>query len=263
MTELLSSSTLNIIAPAFLAGLLVLTTHVLLGREVLRKGIIFIDLAVAQAAATGALFTSILLETDASWQQQLYATAAALLMVTGLHQLEKRWPTIQEPLIGASFVLLACVAMLVTASDPHGGEHMNDLMAGQILWSSNDQLIWLGIACVVSLVCMLLFARPLFRFYIPFAIAITAAVQVVGVYLVFASLIFPALVCRNLPRTPAFFTAFATGASGYASGLIASVLLDLPSGPTVVVALACSSMIAGGIRYLAVPSRFRYNRQHP
>ena len=152
--------------------------------------------------------------------------------------------------------------MLVTASDPHGGEHINDLMAGQILWSSNDQLVWLGLASAASLACMLVFHHPFFRFYIPFAVAVTAAVQVVGVYLVFASLIFPALVCRNLSPAPAFFAAFTTGAAGYAVGLGASVLLDQPSGPTVVVALACTSMIAAGVRYFAVRPRFRYNRQH-
>ena len=84
MADLLPTNTLNIIAPAFLAGLLVLTTHVLLGRKVLQKGIIFIDLAVAQAAATGALVTSIFLQVDGGWQQQLYATTAAPVSYTHL-----------------------------------------------------------------------------------------------------------------------------------------------------------------------------------
>lgn len=263
MNELASIGTADILGPAFLAGLLVLISHVPLGRQVLQRGIIFIDLAVAQAAATGALIATMTVDMESDWLQQACAATAALSMVTVLHQLEKRWPEIQEPLIGASFVILACIAVLVTANDPHGGEHIHDLMAGQILWSSHQQLIWLGTATLISLSCMMLFKAPLLAFYIPFAIAITAAVQVVGVYLVFASLIFPALSWRNASGAGAILFAVLTGATGYALGLLASLLFDLPSGPSVVLSLAICSLLAGIIRNLAVAAGFSYNRQNP
>lgn len=260
MNDFFSTSSLNILGPAFIAGLLVLLSHVPLGRQVLRRGIIFIDLAVAQAAATGALLATLIIDTAHGGHAhsvstpvfftqgffiQASAAAAALLMVTSLHQLERRWPHIQEALIGGSFVLLASTAILISAKDPHGNEHMLDLMAGQILWASPEQLIWLAAASIASLACMRIFSSPLLRFYIPFAIAITAAVQIVGVYLVFACLIFPALSYRTLSGYRAIGLATLTGATGFLLGLSASLMFDLPSGPSIVVALALSCLCGG------------------
>lgn len=276
MTDFFSGDSIDILAPAFIAGLLVLLSHVPLGRQVLRRGIIFIDLAVAQAAATGALLATLILDrqhddaassaptsfffTENIFNQGLFtqacAAAAALLMVTSLHQLERRWPHIQEALIGGSFVLLASIAILVSAKDPHGSEHMHDLMAGQILWTNGSQLLWLALASTASLICTHLFSSPLLRFYIPFAIAITAAVQIVGVYLVFACLIFPALSYRNLSSYRAISLATLTGAAGFLIGLSASLLYDLPSGPTIVVALALSCL-CGSCAYRLTASRHR------
>lgn len=265
MNDFFSVNSIDILGPAFIAGLLVLLSHVPLGRQVLRRGIIFIDLAVAQAAATGALLATLILDsqTDGSahadltssfltqgFVTQVCAAAAALIMVTSLHQLEQRWPHIQEALIGGSFVLLASTAILVSAKDPHGSEHMHDLMAGQILWANTEQLIWLAAASIASLFCMRIFSSPLLRFYIPFAIAITAAVQIVGVYLVFACLIFPALSYRKESALHAIILATATGASGFILGLSASLLYDLPSGPTIVVALALSCLCGNAANQL-------------
>ena len=259
----MDNASLQILGPALIAGLLVLTSHVPLGRQVLGRGIIFIDLAVAQAAATGALATTMLMHDAPAWVHQVSAAGAALIMVIFLHQLEKRWPAIQEALIGGSFVVLACFAVLLTASDPHGGEHISNLMAGQILWADPQQLWWLAAASGVAVTSMLLFRHPLLHFYLPFALAITAAVQVVGVYLVFASLIFPALSCRTLAGKFAPLIAIAIGAAGYLLGLWASLWFDLPSGPAVVMCLAGCSLASGLFRHFALTPGIRYNRQQP
>lgn len=252
---------LTILGPAMLAGLLVLATHVPLGRQVLQRGIIFIDLAVAQAAATGALVGALWFDADHGWAQQGMAAGTALVMVTGLHALERHWPEVQEALIGASFVVLACVALLITASDPQGGEHVQDLLAGQILWAHATQLGWLAAITVAALLCMRIFSSPLMTFYIPFALAITTAVQVIGVYLVFASLIFPALACRALAGRQALAVALIAGVTGYGTGLVASMLADLPSGPTIVVTLALACAISAiGVRF-ALRRDIRYNRR--
>jgi zinc/manganese transport system permease protein len=82
-------------------------------------------------------------------------------------------------------------------------------------------------------------ASPL-GFYLLFALTITASVQVVGIYLVFASLIVPALAAADrLAR------GYAIGAAGYALGLIASGLFDLPSGAAIVLALVLAASVAG------------------
>lgn len=259
--NLFSSNSVNIIAPAFFAGVLVLLSHVPLGRQVLQRGIIFIDLAVAQAAATGVLLATMFIDVDHGLPsafhlgfipeniiQQFCAASAALIMVIGLHHIEKRWPRIQEALIGGSFVLLASFAIVISAKDPHGGEHIHDLMAGQILWASNDQLIWLAAATATSLILARLFSSPLLSFYIPLAIAVTASVQVVGVYLVFACLIFPALVARELKGCRATLIAMITGITGFILGLSLSIAFDLPSGPSIVLSLALCSLLGAAFR---------------
>ena len=227
----------SILWPALLAGILVLASHVPLGTQVLQRGIIFIDLAVAQAAATGALLANFLLDHPQGWQTEIAAGAAALAMALALHQMERWLPEIQEAVIGGSFVMLACVAILATSHDSHGAEHIGNLLLGQILWVDTTMLIGLAVASALALLAMALFRHPLARFYLPFALAITAAVQAVGVYLVFASLIFPALATLHLQGRRALALALVTGVSGYAVGLAASLWLDLPSGPAVVVAL--------------------------
>jgi zinc/manganese transport system permease protein len=95
-----------------------------------------------------------------------------------------------------------------------------------------------------------------FGFYALFAIAITASVQLVGIYLVFASLIVPALVtCRHTKRRYLF--AFATGIAGYASGLLLSVWFDLPAGAAIVWAMMLSGAVMLLIKSNDHPSRVR------
>ena len=135
---------LSILGPAFVAGLLVLGTHVPLGIEVLRRGIIFIDLAIAQMAGLGALAGILFLpraeEGGASVAVQACSLVAALAGAALLTWTERRHPDIQEALIGCLFVLSASVALLLIGQNPHGGEHIKDLLAGQILWVLGPQI---------------------------------------------------------------------------------------------------------------------------
>lgn len=237
----------GIVGPAFLAGLLVLASHVTLGRQVLARGIIFVDLAVAQAAATGLLAGRHWLDLHGFWPAQLSALAAAFVCVFFLHWLERFGSRVQEALIGGTFVVLASASVLLLASDPHGGEHLSSALSGQILWVDSTQLWLLAGAAAVTLAFGRLFRHPLVAFYLPFSIAITASVQAIGVYLVFASLIFPALGTLRLTGTTATAAALASGVIGYLAGLAASVSLDLPSGPAVVVALAVAAVIVNRV----------------
>jgi zinc/manganese transport system permease protein len=132
---------LSIILPAFLASLLVLSTHVPLGTEVLRRGIIFIDLAIAQVAGLGVIAADTMGWEAEGFMVQIAAVSAALIAAYILHWTDKRWPEIQEALIGACFVLAATAGILMLAENPHGGEHLKELLVGQILWVNYDQLL--------------------------------------------------------------------------------------------------------------------------
>jgi zinc/manganese transport system permease protein len=237
----------GILGPAFLAGLLVLATHVALGAQVLDRGIVFIDLAIAQIAGVGVIAASAFGLPESGVAVQVSAVCAAQLGALLLTFTERRMPQQQEALIGVLFVLAACAGILLLAGNPHGGEHLKDLLVGQILWVNPVQIGWLAAVSAPILLAMRMgwvrrFGR--FGFYGVFALAITASVQLVGVYLVFTSLIVPALATRRLSASRRNVVGFGIGAAGYALGLALSALFDLPSGAVIVWALAACALAA-------------------
>ena len=239
-----SAIDLSILLPAFAAGVLVLATHVPLGAQVLRKGIVFIDLAIAQIAGLGVILAGMLELAPGGWQVQVAAALAALAGSLLLTWTERRWPEVQEAQIGVVFVLAATGGILLLAKNPHGGEHLRDLLAGQILWVGYRQLVVPLAVSVVTLAVLwgLRERLPQVVFYVVFALAVTASVQLIGVYLVFATLIVPALGSRlHRPRTR-LLLAYGIGIAGYAAGLVLSSALDLPSGALIVWCLALLAM---------------------
>ena len=235
----------SILGPALLAGLLVVATHVPLGQQVLRRGIIFIDLAIAQIAGLGVIAAHSLDWVENGWAVQFAAVSAALLGALLLTWTDRRWPEVQEALIGVSFVLAATAAVVLLSQDPHGGEQLKELLVGQILWVRLDEL-WPVFALYAAVLAYWMLRRTRLGslgFYLLFALCVTASVQLVGVYLVFASLIVPALATR-LQRGPMqLFWGYLLGALGYALGLILSALYDLPSAAVIVWTLASVSLV--------------------
>ncbi len=248
-----------LLAWPFLVGLLVLATHVPLGRRVLARGIIFLDLAVAQLAVLGVVAAHALELAETGWATQLAAAAAALAGAALLAGCERRWPDIQEALIGSTFVVAASLAVLLLAGDPHGGEHLAELLTGQILWTTPVQALQIAALYGALLALMAWRGERLggLGFYLVFALAITASVQLVGVYLVFASLILPALAVRRLPARQGLPLGWAVGALAYAAGLFVSARLDWPSGPAIVVALAAAALLVGQTLRVAATGRQR------
>ncbi len=214
-------------------------THAPLGIEVLKRGIIFIDLAIAQIAGLGVVIASLLWSEPSWWAAQSLALLCALAAASAFSLVERRWPSQQEAIIGCGFVLAASMALLLLADRPHGGEEVQHLLSGQILFVTwQDVLVH---APIYALILALWFIWPQrFRrgvwFYAVFAAAITSSVQLVGVYVVFASLILPALAAagtRNEQRT-----AWGCGVASVLIGILASSLIDSPAGPVIVLAYA-------------------------
>jgi zinc/manganese transport system permease protein len=241
----LSLLELSIVLPPFVAGLLIVSMHVPLGREVLHRGIVFIDLAVAQIAALGVTFATNMGWDAAGWQTQAIAVGSALLGALLLRMFEHYWESFQEALIGVTFVMAATGGLLLLSGNQHGAEHMKDLLAGQLLWVSWEQIGF--VALLYAAIAMLWFltkAKGLW-FYVLFALTVTASVQLIGVYLVFASLIVPALAVRGLKHPTGVAIGYLIGVFGYASGLLLSLAFDLPAGPTVVWTLALCAVVTG------------------
>jgi len=237
----------GILGPAFAAGLLVLATHVPLGREVLRRGIIFIDLAVAQVAGLGVIAAHYLGGQPGALAVQAAALITALAAAVLLNFTQRRWPEIQEALIGTLFILAASAGILLLAGNPHGGENLKDLLVGQILWVSPTALLATLAAYALLLALWFGWRARLggAGFYVLFAVAVTASVQLVGIYLVFASLILPALAVRRLDGGPALAWGYGVGLIGYAAGIALSALVDWPTGAVTVWTLALATLAAG------------------
>jgi len=228
----------SILWPAFIAGLLVTATHVPLGMQVLERGIVFIDLAIAQAAAVGVIVADYLGWPPTGIAVQVAALSAALICAFFLTWTDHRWPQVQEAIIGVVFVIASSAAILVLASNPHGGENLKDLLSGQILWVNPAHLpleaaiygailaIWFGMRERLGRI----------GFYVLFACAVTVSVQLVGLYLVFTTLVVPAL-ATFYSRRLRLLKAYAVGVLGYAAGLLLSVVTDLPSGAMIVCAI--------------------------
>ena len=134
----------SILWPALIAGLLVTATHVPLGMQVLRKGIVFIDLAIAQIAGLGVIAADAF-GFEGSAVVQISALAAALLGALLLTWTDKKFPEVQEAIIGVTFILAATGAVMLLASNPHGEEHMKDILVGQILWVDASRLWLVGL----------------------------------------------------------------------------------------------------------------------
>ena len=237
----------TIVGPAFVAGLIILSTHVPLGHEVLKRGIIFIDLAIAQIAGLGVIAAHSMDWDPDGIEVQIAAVSTALIAAIGLNWTEKRWPNKQEPLIGILFILAATGGILLLAGNPHGSEHLKELLVGQILWSTFESLLPIAGLYAVLLVVWFTVGNRLgpLGFYVIFAVAVTASVQIVGIYLVFASLIIPALATMHLRGGKRLLIGYTIGALSYFVGIVLSAIFDFPTGAIIVWTMAAMALVGG------------------
>lgn len=254
----LFSTELSILWPALIAGLLVVISHVPLGQQVFARGIVFIDLAIAQVAGLGVIAASGFGLPVEGWSAQAAAGAAALAGAVLLTWTERKRPEAQEALIGILFVLASAAQILLLANDPHGGENLKDLLSGQILWVSDAQLIRTAILTAVFAAVWFAWRERIGRigFYLLFALVVTASVQLVGVYLVFTSLIVPAVATYRYPPRRQLAIGYGLGITSYVAGLALSVVTDLPSSSVIVWTMAVLGLVVhlcGNGRQTAVP----------
>ena len=207
-----------------------------LGQRVLERRIVFVDLALAQFAATG---YAVGLATDTSGL--LWAGGITLLVVLVFAGLPHSTNLPKEGVMGAMYAVAAAAGMLILTRLPHAEGHMNELMFGSLLgvgWSDLAVLAGSGVLAIVALH----FAgndwygeRVLF--YLALALAVVPAIHAVGVVLVFAMLLLPALAVWKGEVSGPIWQALAVGIAGALSGIFAAEYLDLPPSSSVVLAL--------------------------
>jgi len=237
-------------AAALVAACLLLVP---LGAQVLSRGVVFIDLAVAQVAACGALAVAIAWDHPPAWLAALASAAAALAGAGAVWWLARRWPQQREALIGLVYVAAAGASVIGVAFDPHGREKLTALLAADVLWAPWTAAAWLAAAAAGVLALAAARGRWLQRdpvFYPVFALSLSVAVPTLGLYLVFALLIGPALWTRRGRglRVAVLFAALAALA-----GLGVSWWLDWPSGACAAVAL-CAVGLAAAVARTAAPT---------
>ena len=229
-------------APAFVVGLIVTAVHAPLGIEVLKRGIVFIDLATAQVVGLAIIVLGLWLEEPSWMVRQSTSFGAGIGIALFFRWIERKAPDEQEAVIGSCFIVAASVALLVLADSPHGAEELRHVLSGQILFVDWSDIA--AFAPIYGLVTALWIAVPRMRtgvrFFILFALAVTASVQLVGVYVVFASLILPALAGHG--HTGYVLTrALASGIAAVVAAIVISTVADLPAGPFLVVCFAVSA----------------------
>lgn len=227
------------------AGLLITLSLVPLGHRVLSRGMVFADLAIAQWAALGSLAGILLMPHHTVAGLPVSSLLSALLAVALVHLILRWVPAFREAMIGLLYVVGASLATVLVSGDPHGAQQLARTLSGDLLWVTPQALPpLLVMAVAVVLWQWLLPSHWQGRvFLVLFSVAVTLSVEVAGVYVVFASLIAPPLVICHLAGR-SIPLAIAVALAGQGAGLFASAALDLPAGPSVVLALVVTGLLA-------------------
>ena len=248
----------DIMAPAFFECLVLVGIHSYLGLHVIRRKVIFVDLALAQIAALGTtvgfLFGIMPDSMGAYWFSLLFTFLGAAVFSISRFRHEK---IPQEAIIGLTYAIAASVTILVIDKAPHGAEHIKEVLTGSILWVKWSTIAYAAI--VYSLVglfhfiyrrqFLLISENPEeaykqgmsvrlwdFLFYVSFGIVITHSVGTAGVLLVFVFLVVPAVASMLITDVLWKQLVIGWGLGLFVSiiGLYISYIADIPSGPTVV-----------------------------
>ncbi len=261
----------------FLACLVLTGIHAYLGLHVLARGVIFVDLALAQVAALGmtaGLLAGHAPQSDAAygWALAFTGAGAALFALTA----DRRGVVPQEAIIGIVYAVAAALTVLVLDRVPQGSEYIKQLLVGSILAVTADEVLRVAALYAVIGLFHWLARRPMlalssggvpsraalwdFVFYCTFGLVVTSSVRMAGVLLVFSYLIVPAVVGTWLSRSlgPRLLIAWTVGVLVSALGLTLSYLADLPTGATVVAAFGVVLALVGvGRGMLALAHRVR------
>jgi zinc/manganese transport system permease protein len=263
----------ELMLPPFVACMILVAIHSYLGLHVISRGVIFVDLSLAQMAALGTTTALLVGFAPSSGKAQIIALVftaigAAIFAATRTHG-KGRVP--QEAIIGIVYVVASAAALLVADKAPRGADAIKDVLVGTILWVTWPTIVRVAIAYTVLGAALFVLRRRFetisfepeladtkgwrlrwwdFWFYLIFGIVITFSVPLGGVLLVFSFLVVPAVTAFLFTRQPTALTiiAFTTGAVASATGLWLSYKFDLPTGPTIVCSYGLVLMLAGAVR---------------
>jgi len=258
------------------AALVILAMNAYFGLHVIRRGVIFVDLAFAQIAAVGSTVAFLFGAEGDSLMSYAFAFLFTLLgaLFFSLTRTEDSQVS-QEAFIGISYVLASAVVILLASFTPEGAEHIKETLTGSLIWVTWPTV--LKIAGVYALIGVfhVVFRRQMlgitfaphtvsrvrmwdFIFYVSFGVAITFSVNLAGVLLIFSTLVIPAVIAFLYTHRfgRALLIAWGTGALALVGGIVASFRLDWTTGPLLVVAFGVVLVIAAVLRpVIGAPTR--------
>ena len=270
----------QILLPAFVMTALMIMTHTYLGLHVLARGIIFVDLALAQIAALGASVAFLLGKEAHGLEAQAYAFGATLiaaLAFTGLHKIPGK--TAREVTIGCVYIVASALSLVILSRSTQGMEDLKSLFNGNILWVRWEDITFVAIAYGLLVLLHGLKRKHFhalsfkedgnnhpsliweFLFFASFAVVITLAVNIAGILLVFAFLIIPGFSASLLVGSfgMRLILGWVLGLIGSLIGLWLSFISDLPVGATVVSFLGVLPVIAVALSYILKKQMYRYS----
>lgn len=244
---------INFLLAPFMMCLILVGIHCYLGLHVLRRGVIFVDLSLAQVASLGssvALLFHLEHHSLGSYFISLGFTLIAALYFAWGKQFEHR--VSQEVLIALVYAFASSLVILVVNMIAHGAEHIKEILIGKILWVSWDEVFKTAIIYSAVALIHYIFRKQLtksslshnsnsvkwdFLFYALFGIVITSSVGVAGILLVFSFLVVPALISMQISKSIArqLFIGWGIGTGLSLVGMILSYFFDLPAGAVLVV----------------------------
>lgn len=270
----MTTDTLVFLAPPFAASLVLTGIHAYLGLHVVERGVIFVDLSLAQVAALGTtigFLAGVDLHSGTAywWSLSFTFLGAAIFAITRVRR--SRIP--QEAVIGIVYAVSASLAVAVMSRAPEGTEHLKDMLVGNILFVSWEDIIkTAGLYGAVGVFhwrfrtqFLLISTNPDkahyqnlpvrlwdLLFYVSFGVVVTSSVAIAGVLLVFSYLIVPAVFAMMFAQRigPRLALGWAMGAFVSAAGVLLSFLLDLPTGATIVCTFGLVLLLASGVRPL-------------
>ena len=257
---------LSFLAAPFIASLILTGIHAYLGVHVVERGVIFVDLSLAQIAALGASVAIIYgadpHATTAYWVS-LGFTFLGAFVFANVRAKHSRIP--QEAIIGICYAVASAATILAMSKATGETEHLKDMLVGNILSVNAATVIKTAILYALVGLFHFIFRRKFlaislgetipniklwdFLFYTSFGFVVTSSVAIAGVLLVFSYLIVPSVTAMLYARSIGMRLAigWTMGALVSALGIILSFKLDLPTGATIVCTFGIALALMAGI----------------
>ena len=257
------------VAP-FVACMILVAIHSYLGLHIIARGVIFVDLALAQMAALGSVVALLYGAAPDSREAFVFSLVFTFLGagVFALTRTRHKSHVPHEAIIGIVFVAASAAAILVADRAPRGAEAIHDVLEGAIIWITWPTIVAKGAAYgALGLLHFVLRRRFLrisfdpegaerdgwrirwwdFLFYVSFGLAVTMSVPVAGVLLVFTMLVVPAVIAFLFSNDVRRMVFISWGAGTLASllGLWLSYVGNFPTGPLIVCMYALLLIVAG------------------